>query len=72
VLELGAGTGKLTGLLRPRFARVVAVEPDDGMLLAGVGELLQAREYHRRWETRVHWARKEEDRPEMPHARRPV
>ena len=31
VLDLGAGTGKLTRTLVPRFARVVAVEPDDAM-----------------------------------------
>ena len=31
VLELAAGTGKLTRLLLSRFARVVAVEPDAGM-----------------------------------------
>lgn len=31
VLDLGAGTGKLTRLLLPCFARVVAVEPADGM-----------------------------------------
>jgi SAM-dependent methyltransferase len=31
VLDLAAGTGKLTRLLVPRFARVVAVEPDDAM-----------------------------------------
>lgn len=31
VLDLGAGTGKLTRALVPRFARVVAVEPDDAM-----------------------------------------
>jgi SAM-dependent methyltransferase len=31
VLELGAGTGKLTRLLVPAFERVVAVEPDAGM-----------------------------------------
>jgi SAM-dependent methyltransferase len=31
VLDLAAGTGKLTRLLAPRFARVVAVEPDDAM-----------------------------------------
>jgi SAM-dependent methyltransferase len=31
VLELGAGTGKLTRLLLPRFRHVVAVEPDEGM-----------------------------------------
>lgn len=31
VLDLGAGTGKLTRLLVPRFARVVAVEPDAAM-----------------------------------------
>jgi ubiquinone/menaquinone biosynthesis C-methylase UbiE len=31
VLDLGAGTGKLTRELVARFARVVAVEPDDAM-----------------------------------------
>jgi SAM-dependent methyltransferase len=31
VLDLGAGTGKLTRSLVPRFARVVAVEPDEAM-----------------------------------------
>lgn len=31
VLELGAGTGKLTRLLASRFDEVVAVEPDAGM-----------------------------------------
>jgi SAM-dependent methyltransferase len=31
VLELGAGTGKLTRLLIPRFRRVVAVEPSEAM-----------------------------------------
>jgi SAM-dependent methyltransferase len=31
VLDLGAGTGKLTRALVPRFGRVVAVEPDDEM-----------------------------------------
>jgi SAM-dependent methyltransferase len=31
VLDLGAGTGKLTRSLLPRFARVVAVEPDAAM-----------------------------------------
>jgi SAM-dependent methyltransferase len=31
VLDLAAGTGKLSRLLVPRFARVVAVEPDDAM-----------------------------------------
>jgi len=31
VLDLGAGTGKLTRALVPRFARVVAVEPDGAM-----------------------------------------
>ena len=32
VLDLGAGTGKLTRALVPRFARVIAVEPDAAML----------------------------------------
>jgi ubiquinone/menaquinone biosynthesis C-methylase UbiE len=32
VLDLGAGTGKLTRSLVPRFGRVVAVEPDEAML----------------------------------------
>ena len=31
VIDLGAGTGKLTRALVPHFARVVAVEPDDAM-----------------------------------------
>src|SRR5439155_1540223 len=31
VLDLGAGTGKLTRALVPRFARVIAVEPDGAM-----------------------------------------
>jgi SAM-dependent methyltransferase len=31
VLDLGAGTGKLTRSLVPRFERVIAVEPDDQM-----------------------------------------
>ncbi len=31
VVDLGAGTGALTGLLAGRFPRVVAVEPDDRM-----------------------------------------
>jgi len=31
VLDLGAGTGKLTRSLVPRFARVLAVEPDNAM-----------------------------------------
>ena len=31
VLDLGAGTGKLTRDLVPRFARVIAVEPDEAM-----------------------------------------
>ena len=31
VLDLAAGTGKLTRALRERFAHVIAVEPDDAM-----------------------------------------
>ena len=31
VVDLGAGTGKLTRALTPRFARVIAVEPDSAM-----------------------------------------
>jgi len=41
VLDLGAGTGKLTRDLVPRFGRVIAVEPDDAMravLEEGVSE----------------------------------
>ena len=52
VLDLGAGTGKLTRELVPRFAHVIAVEPDDAMravleevvpgaeALAGRGEVI--------------------------------
>jgi ubiquinone/menaquinone biosynthesis C-methylase UbiE len=38
VLDLGAGTGKLTRLLVRRFERVIAVEPLEGMraLLSGL------------------------------------
>ncbi|HEX6679211.1 MAG TPA: class I SAM-dependent methyltransferase [Gaiellaceae bacterium] len=39
VLDLGAGTGKLTRDLIPRFGRVIAVEPDDAML-AVLGEVV--------------------------------
>jgi len=41
VLDLAAGTGKLTRLLATRYARVVAVEPDDAMrgLIEGVEAL---------------------------------
>jgi SAM-dependent methyltransferase len=49
VLDLAAGTGKLTRLLTPRFARVIAVEPHDDMralippgaeVLAGTAEAI--------------------------------
>jgi SAM-dependent methyltransferase len=45
VLDLGAGTGKLTRLLVPRFSRVVAVEPSDAMrrLLATLCPQAEAR-----------------------------
>ena len=60
VLDLGAGTGKLTRALVPRFARVVAVEPDDAMravleevvpgaeALAGHGEAIPLEDEKRR------------------------
>ena len=60
VLDLGAGTGKLTRELVPRFARVVAVEPDDAMravleevvpgaeALAGRGEAIPLADAKRR------------------------
>lgn len=40
VLDLGAGTGNLTRSLRPRFACVLAVEPDAGMRAQFDGEVL--------------------------------
>lgn len=43
VLDLAAGTGKLTSALRERFARVVAVEPDDHMRAFVGGESLAGR-----------------------------
>ena len=41
VVDLAAGTGKLTRILAERFARVVAIEPDDAMraLISGVEAL---------------------------------
>jgi SAM-dependent methyltransferase len=41
VVDLGAGTGKLTRLLAERFARVVAVDPDERMRA-----LLDTEAYH--------------------------
>lgn len=43
VLDLAAGTGKLTSALRERFAHVVAVEPDDHMRAFVGGESLAGR-----------------------------
>ena len=43
VLDLAAGTGKLTRLLLPRFGHVVAVEPDEAML-AVLAEVLPGAE----------------------------
>lgn len=40
VLDLAAGTGNLTRALRERFARVLAVEPDEGMRALSDGEVL--------------------------------
>jgi SAM-dependent methyltransferase len=40
VLDLAAGTGKLTSALRDRYARVIAVEPDDAMRAYIAGESL--------------------------------
>jgi SAM-dependent methyltransferase len=40
VVDLGAGTGKLTEVLARRFARVTAVEPDDAMRALIAGEAL--------------------------------
>jgi SAM-dependent methyltransferase len=40
VLDLGAGTGNLTRMLREQFARVVAVEPDEAMRAQFDGEVL--------------------------------
>jgi ubiquinone/menaquinone biosynthesis C-methylase UbiE len=45
VLDLGAGTGKLTRALVPRFTRVVAVEPDAAML-AVLKEVVPGAEAH--------------------------
>jgi SAM-dependent methyltransferase len=40
VLDLGAGTGKLTQVLARHFARVIAIEPDDAMRALIAGEAL--------------------------------
>jgi ubiquinone/menaquinone biosynthesis C-methylase UbiE len=45
VLDLGAGTGKLTRDLVPRFRRVIAVEPDDAMR-AVLEEVVHGAEAH--------------------------
>ena len=42
MLDLAAGTGKLTRVLLPRFAHVVAVDPSDGMLDVLRSELPEA------------------------------
>ena len=39
VLDLAAGTGVLTRALREQFARVIAIEPDEGMRAQFVGEV---------------------------------
>jgi ubiquinone/menaquinone biosynthesis C-methylase UbiE len=39
VLDLGAGTGKLTRALQARFAHVIAVEPDDAMRARIAGDV---------------------------------
>jgi SAM-dependent methyltransferase len=46
VLDLAAGTGKLTRLLVPRFGHVAAVEPDQAML-AVLAEVVPGAEPHR-------------------------
>jgi ubiquinone/menaquinone biosynthesis C-methylase UbiE len=48
VLDLGAGTGKLTRVLVERYRRVIAVEPLDGMR-AILDEVVPAAESHPGW-----------------------
>lgn len=43
VVDLAAGTGKLTTALRERFARVIAVEPDDAMRALVEGDAIAGR-----------------------------
>jgi SAM-dependent methyltransferase len=46
VLDLAAGTGKLTRTLRTRFAHVIAVEPDDDMRARIDGDARDGRAEH--------------------------
>ncbi|HEX3795295.1 MAG TPA: class I SAM-dependent methyltransferase [Acidimicrobiales bacterium] len=86
VLELGAGTGALTGLLTRRFSRVRAVEPDDRMrtvleaaatgaeVVSGVAEQIPADDHA--YDTVIaasawHWVDEERAFPEVARVLRP-